>query len=117
VAFEDVVPFVARDFCWDAGSGISMTGNSSVNSTAEMLLGVRERLDRTDLYGYCNGVYHFSAGNLNTQCDMFHFWSLHAGGAHFAFCDGLVRLLSYSADPILPALATRAGGEAVSVPD
>jgi prepilin-type processing-associated H-X9-DG protein len=40
-----------------------------------------------------------------------HFWSLHPGGAHFLFADGSVHFLSYSAAPILPALASRAGGE------
>ncbi len=33
----------------------------------------------------------------------------------FAFADGSVRLLRYSANPIMPALATRAGGEVVTV--
>jgi prepilin-type processing-associated H-X9-DG protein len=47
---------------------------------------------------------------------VFHYWSLHPGGAHFAMCDGSVHFLSYSADKILPALATRAGGEAVEMP-
>jgi prepilin-type processing-associated H-X9-DG protein len=42
---------------------------------------------------------------------VFHFWSLHPGGAHFAFADGSARFLSYSADSVLPALATRAGGD------
>ena len=45
------------------------------------------------------------------------FWSLHPGGANFAFCDGAVKFLAFSADSILPALATRAGGEVVSLPD
>ena len=44
---------------------------------------------------------------------MFHYWSLHDGGANFAFCDGSVRYLRYEADAILPALMTRAGGEIV----
>jgi prepilin-type processing-associated H-X9-DG protein len=46
-----------------------------------------------------------------------HFWSPHAGGANFLFADGSARFLSYSAAPLLPALATRNGGEAVTVPD
>jgi hypothetical protein len=36
---------------------------------------------------------------------------------NFAICHASVRFLAYSADPIMPALATRAGGEAVAVPD
>jgi prepilin-type processing-associated H-X9-DG protein len=50
------------------------------------------------------------------MCDVSHFWSPHSGGANFAFADGSVRFLSYSADPILPALATRSGGENVEIP-
>jgi prepilin-type processing-associated H-X9-DG protein len=42
---------------------------------------------------------------------MFHFWSVHIRGAHFLFGDGSVRFLPYSADAVLPALATRSGGE------
>jgi prepilin-type processing-associated H-X9-DG protein len=48
---------------------------------------------------------------------MNHFWSLHSGGANFAFADGSVRFLRYEAAAIMPALATRAGGEVVVLPD
>jgi prepilin-type processing-associated H-X9-DG protein len=44
---------------------------------------------------------------------MFHFWSLHSEGAHFLFADGSVHFLNYSAASILPALASRAGGDVV----
>jgi prepilin-type processing-associated H-X9-DG protein len=47
-------------------------------------------------------------------CDRLHFWSYHTGGANFAFADGSVRFLRYSANAILPALATRSGGEIIS---
>jgi prepilin-type processing-associated H-X9-DG protein len=47
---------------------------------------------------------------------VFHFWSLHIGGANFVFADGSVHFLPYSAAPILPALASRDGGEVVSLP-
>jgi prepilin-type processing-associated H-X9-DG protein len=51
------------------------------------------------------------------DCAYFQYWSLHSGGANFAFADGSVRFLAYSADSIMPALATRAGGEVAAVPD
>ncbi len=59
----------------------------------------------------------FYAGRPNSTCDLNHFWSLHPGGANFAFADGSVRFLSYSADSVMPALSTRAGGETAAVPD
>lgn len=90
------------------------------DGSGEMILSVRE----TNRYGVSqnevrcpSGPYHFTPGRFDNQCDMFHFWSPHTGGANFAFADGSVRFLRYSADPIMPALATRAGGESVEVPD
>jgi len=38
---------------------------------------------------------------------------MHSGGAHFALADGSVRFLPYSANAIMPALATRNGREIV----
>jgi prepilin-type processing-associated H-X9-DG protein len=46
-------------------------------------------------------------------CDAHHFWSMHSGGAQWLFADGSVRFLPYQTNQILPALATRAGGEVV----
>jgi prepilin-type N-terminal cleavage/methylation domain-containing protein/prepilin-type processing-associated H-X9-DG protein len=57
------------------------------------------------------GPYSFGPGRQDEMCSVFHFWSLHSGGAHFLFADNSVRFLSYSADRILPALATRSGKE------
>jgi prepilin-type processing-associated H-X9-DG protein/prepilin-type N-terminal cleavage/methylation domain-containing protein len=67
----------------------------------------------------CSGARrgYFGPGRLDNRCDRYHFWSLHPGGGNWLFADGSVRFLAYSADPIMPALATRAGGEAVTVPD
>lgn len=60
------------------------------------------------------GPYSYQVGKLSDVCDSNHFWSLHSGGANFAFCDGSVRFIPYTASGILPALATRAGGEVTS---
>jgi prepilin-type processing-associated H-X9-DG protein len=88
---------------WYAGWGQNQTGS------AEMVLGVRERLATDEP---CSaGPYHFGPGSDQNVCDFLHFWSGHSGGANFAFADGAVHFLSYAADEVLPALATRAGGE------
>lgn len=81
-----------------------------------MLLGVREKnIGGPYVPASCPpGPYHFQPGRLDQPCDLFHFWSLHAGGANFLFADGSVHFLAYSADDILPALATRSGGEAIA---
>jgi prepilin-type N-terminal cleavage/methylation domain-containing protein len=61
---------------------------------------------------------HASAYETNSNfCDFFHFWSNHHGGAFFLFADGSARFLPYSADALLPALATRAGGEVAAAAD
>ena len=59
----------------------------------------------------------FEPGRPADVCDLIHYWSSHPGGANFAFCDGSVRFLRYEADSVLPALATRAGGEIAVIPD
>jgi prepilin-type processing-associated H-X9-DG protein len=41
------------------------------------------------------GTYAFAPGSLTNQCDMYHFWSPHAGGAYFLFADGSAHFLPY----------------------
>ena len=91
---------------------------SGFQGTGDTTLGVREINDRVDpgVTDCPAGPYSFAAGSPESMCGAFHFWSFHAGGGHFAFCDGSVRFLAYSADPLMPALASRAGGEAVVPP-
>ena len=50
-------------------------------------------------------------------CHANHAWSFHAGdGTNCLLGDGSVRFINYNAALIMPALATRAGGEAVTLP-
>jgi hypothetical protein len=67
----------------------------------------------------------FRAGTVNDPTDIhrYHFWSLHPGGALWALADGSVRFIGYeaggpqntSSPTIVEAMATRDGGESVSV--
>ncbi len=96
---------------WYAGQGQNLTGS------CDMVLGVRERNAQASFAESCPvGPYTYQPGRIDNQCDLFHFWSLHHGGANFLYADGSVHFLPYSADEVLPALATRGGGEVVDVP-
>ena len=96
---------------WYAGIGMSY-----LDGSADSVMAAHE-VNRTFRAPTCpRGPYPFQPGRLTDLCSTFHFWSLHTGGAHFAFADGSVRFLGYGADSVLPALATRAGGESVSTP-
>jgi prepilin-type processing-associated H-X9-DG protein len=97
---------------WYAGTGVD---NST--GTADSVLGMRALAIGIFAQGCPPGPYDFFPGNLDNQCHAFHFWSLHPGGANFAFGDGHVQFCAFAGADIMPALATRAGGEIVSVPD
>ena len=96
---------------WYAGVGQRFDGS------ADSVLSVREFVS-TFRAPTCRGRDEgFRPGRQADLCDAFHFHSNHRGGANFAFADGSVRFLRYEAASVLPALATRAGGEAVAVPE
>jgi prepilin-type processing-associated H-X9-DG protein len=95
---------------WYAGVGMESTG------APDSLLGVVEVKTTASFTDGCgSGPYQFEPAKLTDTCAVFHFWSVHPGGANFLMCDGSVHFLNYSATKILPALATRAGGESVEL--
>jgi prepilin-type N-terminal cleavage/methylation domain-containing protein/prepilin-type processing-associated H-X9-DG protein len=49
----------------------------------------------------------------SNQCNYDSFWSCHPRGCNFAFADGSVRFLPYTAASVLPALSTRNAGDSV----
>jgi prepilin-type processing-associated H-X9-DG protein/prepilin-type N-terminal cleavage/methylation domain-containing protein len=62
----------------------------------------------------CVGPFQFGPGRGDNPCDRYHFWSSHGNGANFAFADGSVHFISYTARSVLRELATRNGGEPIS---
>jgi prepilin-type N-terminal cleavage/methylation domain-containing protein/prepilin-type processing-associated H-X9-DG protein len=62
-----------------------------------------------------SGYVGTSTPTMSVNCHANHPWSFHPGGANMLFADGAVRFIPYSANQILPALATRAGGEVYNV--
>jgi prepilin-type processing-associated H-X9-DG protein len=62
-------------------------------------------------------MYLFGPGSLANECDKYHYWSFHTGGANFLFVDGSARFLTYAIRFQLRDFATIAGGEVVTIPD
>jgi len=93
---------------WYAGIGQNNLGST------DMFMGVHEYNVHPRYPNCWQGPYLFGPGSFDNPCDAFHFWSPHSGGAHFAFADGSVRRLRYSASAILTSLSTRAGGETIN---
>jgi len=115
LAWGERPPTPDYDTGWWYSSGyVAIAGNAtlSVATSRDTSTGFSPGYDNCAF-----GPYQFQQGDINNRCDGYHFWSTHTGGAHFAIADGSVRFLKYSANGILPALATRNGGEVVSLPD
>jgi prepilin-type processing-associated H-X9-DG protein len=58
----------------------------------------------------------FGPGRVDNPCDRYHLWSYHPGGANFLLADASARFLSYEAESIMVALASRDGGELLVLP-
>jgi prepilin-type N-terminal cleavage/methylation domain-containing protein/prepilin-type processing-associated H-X9-DG protein len=92
---------------WYAGAGQP----SAYIGSCDVVMGVQEK--NISIGACAPGPYTFTQGTINDDCDQFHYWSVHEGGTNFLFADGSVHFLGYSAASVVPALATRAGGETV----
>lgn len=68
---------------------------------------------RSLIYFGCPTPSRYRPGELMNRCDSTHFWSFHPGGGNWLFADGSVHFLMYAAADLLPALASRNGGEVV----
>jgi prepilin-type N-terminal cleavage/methylation domain-containing protein len=95
---------------WYAGQGQDLKGS------VETVVGAVEQ--NVAYYLPCSpGAHPFGPSDPRDPCAPFHFWSFHSGGAGFVTADGAYHFLRYSAAAVLPALATRAGGELTQWPD
>jgi prepilin-type N-terminal cleavage/methylation domain-containing protein len=61
------------------------------------------------------GPQMWQPGKFDNYCDANHFWSPSAHGGNWLLGDGTVRSITYAASEIMPALATRNGGEVVTL--
>ena len=103
---------------WYAGAGqLSSLAPPIGSGAGDMINGVREPNVEPIVQGsLCGpGNYPFRASRFDDPCGVYHFWSPHPGGANFALSDRAVKFLSYEADALLPALATRAGGDVATL--
>ncbi len=103
-------------------------GDAPHFGTTDVVLGVHERALNPSA-----AADFFRPGSVVDPTDKhrYHFWSLHPGGANWALADGSVRFMMYNVTqspatvstlsttaPLNPleAMATRAGGESVTIP-
>jgi len=105
----------------------------------DVVLGVREKVGTLPSPGVMqmgsavqSGADFFRPGNLNDPQNLhrYHFWSLHVNGANWLFADGSIRFITYDVGTqivgtingvpnvtLLECMASRDGGETVSLPE
>jgi prepilin-type processing-associated H-X9-DG protein len=112
---------------WFAGAGFDGSG------IGDVIMGAREFNYLAYINNPSNGILPagvtcpttklgFGPGLVTDPCDQAHFWSLHPGGANWAFGDGSARFITYTVDSspqVTPAttlmqLVTRNGGEVIT---
>jgi prepilin-type processing-associated H-X9-DG protein len=92
------------------GSQNALAATIGVYETSDSLKG------NEDLVNCERLQFGFGNDDRGTRCNWTHHWSFHPAGANFARCDGSVKFVPYSIDnDVLCALATRAGGESISL--
>jgi prepilin-type N-terminal cleavage/methylation domain-containing protein/prepilin-type processing-associated H-X9-DG protein len=82
-------------------------------SDYDNILATQDFIGSTYIYPGCPAPGIYRPGKITNNCDSNHFWSLHDGGANWAFADGSVHFLPYSAAAVTIPMATRAGHEVV----
>jgi prepilin-type N-terminal cleavage/methylation domain-containing protein/prepilin-type processing-associated H-X9-DG protein len=116
---------------WFAGCGqfgYGLPEGDEQRGSGDVVLGVREINSQHNGYPEVDacpsGPYHFGPpdvtrdanGAINSECDQFHYWSRHPGGANFLYADGSVHFLGYASDDVMAAMGTRGGGEVFALP-
>jgi prepilin-type N-terminal cleavage/methylation domain-containing protein/prepilin-type processing-associated H-X9-DG protein len=91
---------------WFAGAGFD-------RGVGDVVLGAREYNYAASL-GCSSSYVGFQQGDFKDPCHQAHFWSPHAGGGNFLMGDGSARFMNYTANAVLPQLATRQGNEVVT---
>lgn len=92
-----------------------------IEDTMSPALGEREPYS-SGKHGRCPDIAYYGPGEYDDRCSFNRLWSNHRGGGFFCMADGSVRMLSYDishqpsgSQTLLEALASRTGGEIVSV--
>lgn len=104
------------------------SGDYPYFGASDVVLGVNERPEDPAAQPDFFRPGAINDGDPNNDLHRYHFWSLHPGGAMWAFCDGSVRFLSYQQGgpeyvgggtsgtknvTVLGYMATRNGGEVI----